>query len=95
MRKLARAVEAGDCVAAVEPRRPSGRGVALDGFCDVCGALTNHYVCGCPDDLAICEFDAVMVETGHIATLAHTGDVTTVRVHEAPIMDVSEKGSGL
>lgn len=44
--------------------------------------------------LAICEFDAVNAETGHFATLAHTGDVTTVRVHEAPIMDVSEKGSG-
>lgn len=44
--------------------------------------------------LAVCEFDAVMVETGHIATLAHTGDVTTVRAHGAPIMDVSEKGSG-
>ena len=46
--------------------------------------------------LAVCEFDAVRVETGHgpIATLTHTGDVTTVRVLDAPIMDVSEKGSG-
>lgn len=44
--------------------------------------------------LAICEFDAVVVETGHIATLAHTGDVTTVRVHGAPIMDVSREGQG-
>lgn len=44
--------------------------------------------------LAICEFDAVMVETGHIATLTHTGDVTTVRVHGAPIMDVSMEGQG-
>ena len=44
--------------------------------------------------LAICEFDAVVVETGHIATLTHTGDVTVVSVLDVPIMDVSREGQG-
>ena len=44
--------------------------------------------------LAVLEFDAVRVDYGPIATLAHMGDVTVVSVLDVPIMDVSTEGAG-